>query len=361
MCRGGGTGTLVAMTTPTEKSAPAPTTAGSASMRAIVQRSYGPPEQVLEPADVPRPAAGPGEVLVRVRATSVNTPDWLTVSGQPYVLRLKFGLRRPQAPVRGTDVAGVVEAVGADVADLRPGDEVFGSQWSGSISTGGGTFAEFAVVPAARLVRKPAGIGFDEAGASVMSGLTALLAVRDAGRAGPGRRVLVNGASGGVGTFAVQIAAGLGAHVTGVCSTRNVELVRSLGAAEVIDYTAQDLTRTRERYDVVLDDVLNHPPSVMARLLAPGGTFIPNSIGSARGLLGGLPRVARAALMGRGRTDVRTVACAVDRENLAALAALLGSGEVRTIVERAYPLADAAAAVAHMMSHRARGNIAITG
>jgi NADPH:quinone reductase-like Zn-dependent oxidoreductase len=361
MCRGGATGTLIAMTTPTEKSAPAPLAAGPARMRAIVQRAYGPPDQVLELTDVPRPAVGPGDVLVRVRATSVNTPDWLAVSGQPYVLRLQSGLRRPKGPVRGSDVAGVVEAVGADVADLRPGDEVFGSQWSGSISAVGGTFAEFAVVPAAQLLRKPAGIGFDEAAASVMSGLTALLAMRDVGRAGPGRRVLVNGASGGVGTFAVQIAARLGAHVTGVCSTRNVELVGSLGAAEVIDYTAEDLTTDRRRFDVVLDNVLNHPPSAMARLLAPGGTLIPNSIGNARGLLGGLPRVARAALMGRGRTDVRSVACAVDRENLAALAALLGSGEVRTIIERAYPLADAAAAVAHMAGHRARGQVAVVG
>jgi NADPH:quinone reductase-like Zn-dependent oxidoreductase len=355
MWRGGGTGTLVAMTTPAEKSAPAPTTA---LMRAVVQRAYGPADQVLELTDVPRPAPGPGDVLVRVLATSVNTPDWLAVSGQPSVLRLQSGLRRPKGPVRGSDVAGVVEGVGAEVTDLRPGDEVFGSQWSGSISAGG-TFAEFAVVPGAQLLRKPAGIGFDEAGASVMSGLTALLAMRDVARAGPGRRVLVNGASGGVGTFAVQIAARLGAHVTGVCSTRNVELVGSLGAAEVIDYTAEDLTASRHRFDVVLDNVLNHPPAAMARLLAPGGTLIPNSIGSARGLLGGLPRVARAALMGRGRTDVRSVACAVDRENLAALAALLGSGEVRTIIERTYPLAEAAAAVAHMAGHRARGQVAV--
>jgi NADPH:quinone reductase-like Zn-dependent oxidoreductase len=348
------------MTTPTGKSGTAPTGAdGPALMRAVVQRGYGPPDQVLELTDVPRPVVGPGDVLVRVRATSVNTPDWLTVSGQPYVLRLQSGLRRPKAAVRGSDVAGTVEEVGTDVTDLRPGDEVFGSLWGNSIGAGGGTFAELAAVPAARLVRKPAGIGFDEAGAAAMSGLTALLAVRDVGRVGPGKRVLVNGASGGVGTFAVQIAARLGGHVTGVCSTRNVELVGSLGADDVIDYTVEDHTRGRRRFDVILDNVLNHPPAVTARLLAPGGTFIPNSIGRARGFLGGLPRVARASLMGRGRTDVRTVSCAVDRDNLAALAALLESGEVRTIVEKAYPLADAAGAVAHMMGHRARGNIAI--
>jgi NADPH:quinone reductase-like Zn-dependent oxidoreductase len=328
-------------------------------MRAVVQRGYGPPDQVLELTDVPRPVVGPGDVLVRVRATGVNTPDWLTVSGQPYVLRLQSGLRRPKARVRGSDVAGTVAEVGTDVTDLRPGDEVFGSRWGNSISAGGGTFAELTAVPAAQLVPKPAGIGFDEAGAAAMSGLTALLAMRDVGGVGPGKRVLVNGASGGVGTFAVQIAKRLGGHVTGVCSTRNVEFVGSLGADDVIDYTVEDHTRGRRRFDVILDNVLNHPPAATARLLAPGGTFIPNSIGSARGLLGGLPRVARASLMGRGKTDVRTVACAVDRDNLTALAALLGSGEVRTIVEKAYPLADAAAAVAHMMGHRARGNIAI--
>jgi NADPH:quinone reductase-like Zn-dependent oxidoreductase len=246
------------------------------------------------------------------------------------------------------------------VSDLRPGDEVFGSLWTGSMTAGVGAFAEFTVVPAAQLVRKPPELSFTEAGASVMSGLTALLAVRDTGRVGPGTRVLVNGASGGVGTFAVQIAALLGAHVTGVCSARNVELVRSLGADEVIDYAVEDHTRGTRRYDVVLDNVLNHPPAATAAVLAPGGTFIPNSIGRTDGLLGGLPRVARAKLMRRAAVTSRSVACEVTRENLEALSALLAPGDVKVIVERTYPLEDAAGAVAHMMSHRARGNIAIT-
>ncbi len=328
-------------------------------MKAVVQHRYGPPEQVLEARDVPVPRPGPGEVLVRVRVTGVNTPDWLTVAGLPRVLRLQAGLRRPKVPVRGSDVAGVVAEVGPGVADLRPGDEVFGSLWTKSVSAGTGTFAEFAVVPAGQLVRRPAGLSATEAGASVMSGLTALLAMRDVGRVGPGRRVLVNGASGGVGTFAVQIAARLGAHVTGVCGPGNVEMVRSLGAADVIDHTVEDYTRGARRYDVVLDNVLNHPPTATAAVLAPGGTFIPNSIGRAEGVFGGLTRVARAKLMERGPTDVRSVECDVTRENLDALTALLASGEVKVIVERTYPLDDVAGAVAHMMSHRTRGNIAV--
>src|ERR687892_1975234 len=198
-------------------------------MKAIVQDSYGPPERVLRLEDVDRPSVGDDDVLIRVRATSVNTPDWITVTGVPYILRLRSGLRRPRTPVRGTDVAGVVEAVGTNVTDLQPGDEVFGSSWGNTLATPG-AFAESTVVPASQLIRKPAGLTFEEAAASVMSGITALLAMRDVGRVGPGKRVLVNGASGGVGVFAVQIAHALGGEVTGVCSTKNAELVRSLGA-----------------------------------------------------------------------------------------------------------------------------------
>ena len=168
----------------------------------------------------------------------------------PYVLRLKSGLRRPSHPVRGSDVAGVVEAVGPDVTDLRPGDEVLGSLWDSTIGSRAGTFAQYTVVPSSQLVAKPAGLSFAEAAASVMTGLTALTAMRDAGQVGPGTRVLINGASGGVGTMAVQIAKSLGAEVTGVCSTRNVELVHSLGADHVIDYTKEDFTHSQLRYDV---------------------------------------------------------------------------------------------------------------
>ncbi len=216
------------------------------TMKAIVQNGYGAPERVLELATVERPAVGDDDVLIRVRATSVNTPDWITVTGVPYVLRLRFGLRHPPSPVRGTDIAGVVEAVGKNVTDLQPGDEVFGSSWADTLATAG-TFAEFTVAPASQLIKKPVSLTFEEAAGSVMSGLTALIAIRDVGKVGPGTRVLINGASGGVGTLAVQIAKALGAEVTGVCSTRNVELVRSLGADHVIDYTEDDFTRGEQR------------------------------------------------------------------------------------------------------------------
>ena len=329
-------------------------------MKAIVQESYGPPERVLRLEDVDRPPVGDDDVLIRVRATSVNTPDWITITGVPYILRLRSGLRRPRTPVRGTDVAGVVEAVGTKVTDLQPGDEVFGSSWAGALATPG-TFAELTVVPASQLIKKPAGLAFEEAAASVMSGVTALIAIRDVGKVGSGTRVLINGASGGVGTFAVQIAKALGAEVTGVSSTRNLGLLRSLGADHVIDYTNEDFTRDERRYDVILDNIMNHPHSKTARVLTPTGIFIPNSVGNTGGLFAGLPRMARAALMGRGSTNVQLVTVVVNHENLDALAALLESGDVKVVIDKVYPLSEAADAVAHMLGHHARGKIVIAG
>jgi NADPH:quinone reductase-like Zn-dependent oxidoreductase len=327
-------------------------------MKAIVQEGYGPPERVLRLADVDRPPVGDDDVLIRLGATSVNTPDWSTVTGVPYVLRLRSGLRRPRTPVRGTDVAGIVEAVGTNVTDLRPGDEVFGSSWAGAHAAAG-TFAEFTVVPASQLIEKPAGLAFEEAAASVMSGLTALTAIRDVGKVRSGTRVLINGASGGVGTFALQIAKVLGAEVTGVSGTRNLELLRSLGADHVVDYTQEDYTRGERRYDLILDNVMNHPPSKTARVLTPTGTFIPNSIGNTGGWLAGLPRMARAALMGWGSTQVQLVTLVVRRENLQALAALLEAGAVQVVIDEVYPLSQAADAVAHMLGHHARGKVVI--
>ena len=329
------------------------------AMKAIVQHRYGAPERVLKLEEIDRPTVGDDDVLIRVRATSVNTPDWVTVAGVPYVTRLKFGLRRPPNPVRGTDVAGVVEAVGENVTDFQPGDEVFGSSWADTLATPG-TFAEFTVAPASKLIKKPAGLTFEEAAASVMSGLTAMIAMRDVGKVGPGTRVLINGASGGIGTLAVQIAKALGAEVTGVCSTGNIELLRSLGADHVIDYTEEDFTRGKQRYDVILDNVINRPPTAVARVLTPTGIFIPNSIGNTGGLFAGLLRMARAGLMGRGSTDVRFVSSwVVNRENLDALAALLESGDVKVVIDKVYPLSEAANAVAHMLGHHAVGKVAI--
>ncbi len=328
------------------------------TMKAIVQEQYGAPERVLKLDEVDRPSVGEDDVLVRVRATSVNTPDWITVTGVPYVIRPKSGLRRPSTPVRGTDVAGVVDAVGKNVADLQPGDEVFGSLWDSTLTTTG-TFAEFTVVPASQVIKKPARLTFEEAAASVMSGLTAMIAMRDVGKVGPGTRVLINGASGGVGTFAVQIAKALGAEVTGLTSTRNLELVRSLGADHVIDYTKEDFTRGEQRYDVIFDNVMNHPPSATAGVLTPIGMLIPNSIGNTGGLFAGLLRMARAAMLGRGSTDVQFVTCVVNRENLDTLAALLDSGDVRVVIDQVYPLSEAGNAVAHMLGHHAVGKVVI--
>jgi NADPH:quinone reductase-like Zn-dependent oxidoreductase len=333
--------------------------ADSPAMRAILQHGYGAPADVLRPGQLQRPQPGARDVLIQVRATSVNTPDWATVAGTPAVLRLGIGLRRPAQPVRGSDVAGVVAAVGPEVTDIKPGDEVFGSLW-GAAKGRPGTFAEYAVAPGTHVVRKPAGLSFADAAASVMSGLTALSAIRDVGQARAGSRVLVNGASGGVGTMAVQIAASLGAEVTGVCGPGNVELVRSLGAARVIDYTTTDFTSDEQRYDIILDNVLNRPPAVTARLLRPQGVLLPNSIGNTGGLLAGLPRIAQAMLLGFGPATVKTVPLKVNRENLAALAGLLESGAVRVIIGKTYPFDEAPAAVAHMLGHHARGQVAIT-
>ena len=327
-------------------------------MKAIVQEAYGTPEQVLKLKEVDRPSVGDDDVLIRVRATSVNTPDWVAVTGVPYILRLRFGLRKLSTPVRGTDVGGVVEAVGKNVTDLQPGDEVFGSSWADTLATPG-TFAEFTVAQASQLIKKPARLTFEEAAASVMSGLTAMIAIRDVGRVGPGTRVMINGASGGVGTLAVQIAKALGAEVTGVCSTRNLELVRSLGADYVIDYTEEDFTRGEQRYDVILDNVMNHPSSATAGVLTATGMLIPNSVGNTGGLFAGLPRMARAAVMGLGSTDVQFVTCLVNRQNLDALAALLESGDVKVVIDKVYPLSEAANAVANMLGHHARGKVVI--
>jgi NADPH:quinone reductase-like Zn-dependent oxidoreductase len=329
------------------------------TMLAIVQDGYGAPERVLRLDQIARPATGPDDVLIRTRATSVNTPDWATVAGVPYVLRLTSGPRRPSQRVRGSDLAGVVEAVGPRVTDLQPGDEVLGSLWGSTTGARTGTFAQYALAPASQLVQKPAGLGFEEAAASVMTGLTALIAMRDMGQVGPGTRVLINGASGGVGTMAVQIAKSLGAEVTGVCGTGNVELVGSLGADHVIDYTKQDLIQSPERYDTILDNVLNHPPTAIARLLAPNGILIPNSIGNTGGLFAGLPRVARATLMGKGATNVKFATLAVNRENLNALVHLLETGKVRVVIDQIYPFEETAKAVAHMLGHHASGKVTI--
>ena len=245
-------------------------------MKAIVQERFGSPD-VLQFVDIDQPEIGPDDVLVRVHAAALNPYDWHMLRGDPYVARLMgtVGLTRPKPRIAGVDGAGIVEAVGANVRGLRPGDEVLG-RFEGS-------FAEYARAEADRVVPKPARLTFEQAAGVTMAGQTALRAIRDVGQVQAGHRVLVNGAAGGVGSFAVQIAAALGAEVTGVCSTGNVELVRSLGAAHVIDYTKEDFTDGRVRYDVVQDNVGNQPLRRLRRALTPTGTLVSNAGGSPDG------------------------------------------------------------------------------
>src|SRR5205823_2598474 len=261
----------------------------SVAMKAIANDRYGPPED-LRLEDRAIPELKPGSVLLRVRAASINPYDWHQVSGRPLIVRLIIGLRGPQPAIPGIDVAGIVEEVGADVTEFRPGDEVVGSCSA--------TFAEYVAGRERNLVVKPAGLSFEQAAALPGAGVTALQALR-AGGAEKGSRILINGASGGVGTYAVQIAKSLGAHVTGVCSSTNLELVRSLGADTVIDYTQEDFTRGSVKYDVVLDNIGNHPLGRLARTVTPEGIVV--AIGGGGGrlgnrLVGGLGRKVMARM-----------------------------------------------------------------
>ena len=321
-------------------------------MRAIVQRCYGSPE-VLESADVDRPAVGDDDVLVRVRAASVHPGDYFIMTGEPYVVRLAFGLRRPRHPIPGRDLAGVVAAVGKDVADLQPGDEVFG--WSTT-----GTLAEYACVPADQLVRTPANLSAGQAAAVPTSGLTALQALRDIAHVQPGQAVLITGASGGVGTFAVQIAKALGAVVTGVCSTRNMELVRSVGADHVIDYTRTDFTRTGLRYDVIFDSTEAQSLSEVRRALTPTGTLIPNS-GRGGRWVGPLGRIVKArARSVFTRQTLQPFLSVGKRQDLLDLAELLEAAHLTPVIDRTYPLSEAAEALRYVGAGHTRGKVVVT-
>jgi NADPH:quinone reductase-like Zn-dependent oxidoreductase len=321
-------------------------------MRAAVQRRYGPPS-VLESAVVGIPLPGPGDVLVQVGAASVHPGDYFVVTGKPYVVRLVFGLRRPRHGIPGMDLAGVVAAVGKDVTALRPGDEVFG--WSTA-----GTLAEYACVPAANLVSVPAGVSVVDAAAVPTSAMTALQALRRIANVQPGQTVLVTGASGGVGSFAVQIAKAFGAEVTGVCSTRNVDLVRSLGADHVVDYTETDFTRTEKRYDVILDNVEAQPLAAVRRALTPTGTLIPNS-GRGGRWFGPLGRIVKArVLSGFTRQRLKPFTSIGKRQDLLALAGLLTAGQVTPVIDRTYGLDEAADALRYVAAGHTRGKVVIT-
>jgi NADPH:quinone reductase-like Zn-dependent oxidoreductase len=294
------------------------------------------------------------EVLVRVHAASVHVGDWLLVRGVPYVLRMFTGLRTPKNRVPGTDIAGTVEAVGKDVTQLRPGDAVFG--WCT------GAFAEYACAGADHFVSKPANLTFEQAAAIGVSASTALQLLRDQGKIQPGQKVLINGASGGVGTFAVQIAKAFGAEVTGVCSTRNVEMVRSIGADQVIDYTQEDFTQGGPRYEFILDNVANHSMSATRRVLTPSGTLYSNGGGHASGRwVGPLGSVLKvAAVSPFVRQQLGPSVKFPNRADLVVLKGLIEGGKVIPVIDGTYPMSRTPEAIGHVGEGHARGTVVIT-
>ena len=319
-----------------------------------MQERFGPPD-VLRLVDTDRPEVGADDVLVRVHAAALNPYDWHIMRGDPLIARLmgEVGLRKPKARVAGVDAAGRVEAVGANVRGLRPGDEVLGFCR--------GAFAQYARAEADKLVPKPARLSFEQAAAVPMAGTTALRGIRDMGAVQAGHRVLVNGAAGGVGTYAVQIAAALGAEVTGVCSTRNLELVRSIGAAHVVDYTREDFTDGPARYDVILDNVGNRPLSQLRRALTPTGTLVLNGGGSPGHVLGPVGSILRAVVVNRlVRERLRLLPHEQNSDQLLTLTGLIEAGKLTPVLDRTYPLADTADGLRRVVQGHARGKVVIT-
>jgi NADPH:quinone reductase-like Zn-dependent oxidoreductase len=324
-------------------------------MKAIVHAEYGSPE-VLELKDIDRPEIGADEVLVRVHAAGVDRGVWHLMTGLPYFLRLiipDLGLRAPKNPVRGSDVAGVVEAVGKNVTKFKPGDEVFG--------IGKGSYAEYALAPEDKLAAKPVNLTFEQAAIVPISGLTALQAVRDSGKLQAGQKVLIIGASGGVGTFAVQIAKSFGADVTGVCSTTKVDLVRSLGADHVIDYTRADFAEGEQRYDVIIDTGGHSSLSRLRGALAPKGTLVIVGAETHGRWFGGFDRSIRAMLLSRFVSQqLVAFVNSENAEDLVAIKELIEAGNVTPIIDRTYPLSEAPKAIHYLEEGHARGKIAIT-
>jgi NADPH:quinone reductase-like Zn-dependent oxidoreductase len=324
------------------------------TMTAVSHTAYGSPEGLRVADDVPVPSVGTDGVLVRVLAASVNPLDAKMVTGEPYLVRMMIGLRRPRNARLGVDFAGRVEAVGSAVTNFAPGDEVFGC--------GAGTFAEFVAVPAGKaLLAKPAALGFDQAAAVPIAGLSALQALRDTARLRAGQRVLVNGAAGGIGTFAVQIAKALGAEVTGVCSSGNVDLVRSIGADTVIDYTRTDFVTAGRPYDVIVDLAGNRSLANLRRALVPKGTLVAvgaHEIGKwVAPITGPLKLVAASPFVGR---SLRPFLTRERRDDLAALVEFLEAGTVVPVIGRRYPLREVPAAIAYVNAGHARGKVVVT-
>jgi NADPH:quinone reductase-like Zn-dependent oxidoreductase len=322
-------------------------------VKAVVQDRFGPPD-VLRLADTGLPETGADDVLVRVRAAALNPADWHILRGDPLVARLMgVGLTRPKARVAGIDAAGVVEAAGVNVRGLRTGDEVLGFCR--------GAFAEYACAAADLVVPKPASLTFEQAAAVPVAATTALRGIREVGEVTAGQRVLVIGASGGVGTYAVQIAAALGAEVTGVCSTRNVELMRSIGAAHVIDYTTDDFTSGPARYDVILDNVSSLPLSRLRGALTPKGTLVLNGGGSPGHVFGPVAGIVRAAVANAFVSQrLRPLPSRQNREELLAVTRLIEDGKLTPVVDRTYPLANTAEGLRHVEQGHARGKAIVT-
>ena len=321
-------------------------------MKAIVYRKYGPPE-VLKLEEMESPSPGEKEVLIRVRAASVNPLDWHFMRGVPGFLRLITGLGKPKSPLIGRDLASVVEAVGKNVRHFKPGDAVYG--------TGRGAFAEFACALESMLALMPEGVTFEQAASVPIAGLTALQALRDKARAQPGHKVLINGAAGGVGTFAVQMGKWIGAEITAVCSARNADLVRAIGADHVIDYTREDFTRGRRGFDAILECVGNHPFSSCRHVLKPGGVYV--------GIGGGGPDRTTGALlasmmknMGVSWFDSRKMAGMLAKANTADLnliSELIVAGKVKPVIDLEYKLAEVPAAIRYLEAGHARGKVVV--
>ena len=318
-------------------------------MKAITQDTYG-SATVLEARDIDMPEIGDDQVLIRVEAAGVNPADWAIMSGLPYVARPVYGLRRPKAGVRGTDVSGTVEAVGSGVTRFKPGDEVFGSA--------DGSYAEYAVASEETLAPKPANLSFEGAAAVPMAGQVALQALRGVDA---GHQVLINGASGGIGTFAVQIAKALGAEVTAVASTRNVDMLRSIGADHVIDYASDDFTRGDRRYDLILDNVSNHSLSDLRRVLTPTGILVPNGGRFDKRWFASGGRLIFGMVTFRFVSQtLRTFIQSTKREDLLELKQLIEAGSVTPVIDRTYPLSETASAIGHVGDGHARGKTVIS-
>jgi NADPH:quinone reductase-like Zn-dependent oxidoreductase len=327
-------------------------------MKAIVYYDYGSPD-VLRYEEIDKPTAGETEVLIKVRAASVNPLDWKMMTGGPYIVRKLLGLRKQKIKRPGVDVAGEIEAVGRNVTQFKPGDEVFG--------TCRGAFAEYACtsgsVPVLKsaLIMKPANVTFEQAASAPVAAFTALQGLRDKGHIQPGHRVLVNGAAGGVGTFAVQIAKSYGADVTGICSTRNVDMVQSIGADRVIDYTQQDFTRSGHHYDLIFDAVGNHSLSAYRRILNPKGILIMVGAPNNSRLIDILARLIGALVLSRfvSQKLIPFVANS-NKEDLTIVSGLMASGKVTPVIDRRYRLSEVPEALRYLEKGHARGKVVIT-